>query len=279
MFCSRHLSPIPQSCPTPKGKTARRYLRTHILPAQGPKSGSKNLQDGVVDYINVEDWGNRDNGDFDVGELKTKGRVRRVLDNAQELPFMQVIANVLANAERSKQITPPIAIDRDVPPFEKWAFREDHYEQYLVDLLCVNQSMGEAVKAARREIARVQGNNNLYLDSILLDPIKMGIYRGDCIAKDIQQLRATKTEGSPEDILMPTRFASYYADILGTFCDYYTQESSSADSKNSLVAVLPRYGICASQLCGGEYLESFIYLPQVVCACIYDFSESNSNGK
>ena len=242
MLSYRHLNPILGPCPPPRGNTATRYLQTHILRAQGPESDVKNLQDGVVDYINVEDWGNRDNGDFDVGELKTKGRVRRVLDNAQELPFMQVISNVLADAEHSKQITPPIAVDRDIPPFEKWAFKEDHYEQYLVDLLLVNQRMAEAVAAARDAIARMEGHGGLHLNSFLLDPIKMGIYRGDCIAKDIQQLRATKAEGSPEDIFMPTRFATYYANILGELCDYCTQESSSVDSNNRLVAVLPRYG-------------------------------------
>lgn len=141
------------------------------------KTGGK--QDGVVDVVNVRDWGEIAEPGFDVGNLRAASPIRRVLDNSKELPFMSVVANFLSDAEGSGSIQPPEDVEqREIPPFERWAWREAHYEQYLVDVELVNTAMKRAVERCVSEA--------------LLDPVALGIYRGDAVARDIAQLRATR---------------------------------------------------------------------------------------
>jgi len=141
------------------------------------KTGGK--QDGVVDVVNVRDWGEIAEPGFDVGNLRAASPIRRVLDNSNELPFMSVVANFLSDAEGSGSIQPPEDVEqREIPPFELWAWREAHYEQYLVDVELVNTAMKRAVERCVSEA--------------LLGPVALGIYRGDAVARDIAQLRATR---------------------------------------------------------------------------------------
>ncbi len=184
-------------------------------------------QQGIVDVVNVEDWGPEN-----VGDLKTSGRVRRVLDNSRELPFMQRIANFLADAERMGNIgslnSTPI---RDIPPFERWAFKESHYEQYLVDLLCVNKSLSEAIKRALDALREYDTNMEIF------DPISLGLYRGEWIEKDINQLKETRAEGYDPRLCItsPSEFAWQYSTLLDDL-----SESLSSDP-DSIEILISRY--------------------------------------
>jgi len=156
--------------------------------------------------VNVEDWGPEN-----VGDLKTRGGVRRVMDSTKNLEFVQRIANFLADAEQMGRIdsfnTMP---DREIPPFERWSFQESHYEQYLVDLLCVNRSMAKAVKRALDAMQKHDLNMEIF------DPVGLGLYRGEWIEKDINQLRKTRAEGYDPSLAVtePSQFARKYASLL-----------------------------------------------------------------
>ncbi len=168
-----------------------------------PKS-PKRKQEGVVDIVNVRDWGDIAEPGFDVGDLKPQGPIRRVLDNSKELPFTSVVSNFLADAEGSGSIRPPEdSQEREIPPFERWAFREEHYEQYLVDIGLVNGAMKRAVERC----AALDGPGTV------LNPVDLGIYRGDAIANDLCRLQMTR-RGERDDIVAGSGYAQAYASLL-----------------------------------------------------------------
>lgn len=177
-------------------------------------------QQGVVDVINVEDWGPEN-----MGDLKTKGRVRRVLDNSGELSFMERISNFLADAEQMGKMESLDSVsNRRIPPFERWSFKENHYEQYLVDLVCVNQSMSRAVKQA------LDAAKKYRIDIEIIDPTHLGLYRGEWIAKDIDQLRRTRMEGYNPSLYIsePSKYARQYARILDDISESLLNSSDIA---------------------------------------------------
>jgi hypothetical protein len=100
----------------------------------GSTASTSKLDHGVVDVVSIRDWGQDDGSCFDVGELKTQGPIRRILDGSNSVSFMRVVSNFLADAENSGTIQARVAsdIEIEVPPFDRWAFREEHYEQYLM---------------------------------------------------------------------------------------------------------------------------------------------------
>ena len=181
-------------------------LRCHAK-GFGAAKKSKTKQEGVVDVVNVRDWGDISEPGFDVGNLTAQGPIRRVLDNSKELPFMSVVSNFLADAEGSGAIRPPEDSEerREVPPFEKWAFREEHYEQYLVDIESVNVAMKHAVE-------RVTARGGP--DSVL-NPLTLGIYRGDAVANDLDRLRATRADAQQGAVVV-SGYAQAYASLLDT---------------------------------------------------------------
>lgn len=198
-------------------RTKPRCRRTSWSVLVGPQDETDKTQQGVVDIVHVEDWRTED-----VGELKTRGRVRRILDNSRELPFMQKVSNFLADAEQTGSINSINSMpERDIPSFERWAFKENHYEQYLVDLLCVNKSMARAIQHA---LSVMEMND---IDIMLLDPVGLGLYRGEWIAKDIQQLRETRAEGYDPDTCVsePSQFAMQYARVLDEISNVILQSS------------------------------------------------------
>lgn len=187
----------------PRFPTRLREVRCRATGFGAPKNPKKK-QEGVVDVVNVRDWGRIDEPGFDVGDLKAQGPIRRVLDNSKELPFMSVVSNFLADAEGSGAIKPPEdSREREIPPFEKWAFREEHYEQYLVDIGLVNGAMKRAIERA----TALDGPGTV------LDPMKLGIYRGDAVANDLCRLQTTRRD-ERDDIAAGSRYAQAYASLL-----------------------------------------------------------------
>lgn len=196
----------------PRFRARLHGVRCHATGFGAPKN-PKRKQEGVVDVVNVRDWGDISEPGFDVGNLKARGPIRRVLDNSEELPFMRVVSNFLADAEGSGAIKPPEdSQEREIPPFERWAFREEHYEQYLVDMGLVNGAM-------RRAVERVAALGDA---DAVLDPIKLGIYRGDAVANDLRRLQSTRKDQRGEkdqkdqrdDITMGSRYAQAYVSLL-----------------------------------------------------------------
>lgn len=173
---------------------------------------------GIVDHVYVQDWGQE--GDMiDAGDLKAKGPVRRVLDYSAKngLSFAETVSNFLAEAEQMNRFGRSGKSRSNIPPFERWAFEEEHYEQYLVDVEHVHTSMAQAVEQARHGILHSgmgdDDENNVQKEWII-DPVRLGIYRGDCIRKDIQQLWETRPLSALEPKLQPSPCAVEYAGIL-----------------------------------------------------------------
>lgn len=201
---------------TPTAKTATKTVVAPRATGFGAPSNGNGKKDrkreGVVDVVNVRDWGEIAEPGFDVGNLQAASPIRRVLDNSKELPFMTVVSNFLADAEASGSITPPDDVkQREIPPFERWTWRESQYEQYLVDIELVNSAM-------KRAVERIRGSEA----TGLMDPVALGIYRGDAVTDDIAQLRATRARGDTQDTIeeevpaSPSRYAQSYATILDT---------------------------------------------------------------
>lgn len=177
-----------------------------------PSDGDK----GIVDHVYVQDWGREDDKpDFDAGDLKAKGPVRRVLDYSTKngISFPETVSNFLAESGQMNRFERSSTARPNIPPFERWAFEEEHYEQYLVDLEHVHTSMAEAVERARHEIHTVIAEN-YNTEEWFIDPMGLGIYRGDCIRKDIQQLRATRPSGIHDPELQPSSCATEYAHVI-----------------------------------------------------------------
>ena len=156
------------------------------------------------------------------------------MDTSKNLEFVQRIANFLADAEQMGRIdsfnTMP---GRDIPPFERWSFKESHYEQYLVDLLCVNQGMAQAVKRALDAMEK----NDLGIE--IFDPVGLGLYRGEWIEKDINQLRETRAEGYDPSLAVtePSQFARQYASLL----DDVSKTILNSSDANSIETLISRY--------------------------------------
>lgn len=198
-----------------------------IQATQGTPSTDGNSQQGFVDVVNVEDWSKKD-----IGDLKPKGRVRRVLDNSRELQLMQTISNFLAEAEQTGKLCSLSSIpDRKIPPFERWAFKENHYEQYLLDLLCVNESMARGIQCATKTMQTANRNK------IFIDPVELGLYRGEHIAHDIEQLRGTRAKGCDPDLYpdRPSSFARQYASILDAITEQISHSSDPHETEMLII--------------------------------------------
>lgn len=97
---------------------------------------------GRLDYVRVKDWGSGDRKDL--GSLKVDSVSRVTRDPKQ--PFYEQLARHLEMCQARGDLQPPA--NQVLPPFERWAFRRQHYVQYLVDQYTLHRAMEDATMAA-----------------------------------------------------------------------------------------------------------------------------------
>lgn len=108
-----------------------------------------------MDYIKVQDWGTGEPDDL--GNLKLASAPKKLTFTA---PFYEQLARHLESlqSDGSLAIAQP-ASSKPIPPFHKWAFAEQHYIQYLTDMLKVHMALEKACKSSIHSVS-----NSEYLD-------------------------------------------------------------------------------------------------------------------
>lgn len=165
---------------------------------------NKDKAAGLVDYVNVKDWG----GGKDVGDLVVNSTVSRVIHGEAYQDLVPRVTAFLQEASnKGWLLTESEQIQQQIPPFEKWVFKEDHYIQYLVDIQAIHNEMEDAVQAGVKMLSKKRADTALkYMK--MLDPIRLGIHRSNHMNFDLNQLSNQK------DRPLPSTHIRAYIDLM-----------------------------------------------------------------
>ena len=191
---------------------------------------SQELRDrGRVDYVRVEDWGGGQPGDL--GELKLAAAPEQL---AVEAPFYDVLARHLEalQAEGALAVARPPGAP-PLPPFERWAFAESHYQQHLADLLCVHSAIEDVHETMCGTLKPTKSTAGVAEALIILGPAA-GLARSACVERDAAAMCNSSAGDSGSASVRPdpspnaATYAQYIRD-LGARCGRADSEAELAD--------------------------------------------------
>lgn len=202
--------PHPLTLPSSQRPSVQKALEL-IDRAKGAAADTSSPTSGRVEYVRVRDWGS--GRAEDLGELEVAAPPQIYAPGGSLYEFLARQIEAL-QAEGALEVARPAGAPPP-PPFERWAFAEAHYAQYLADLGAVHAGVEEALAA----LAGAAPGTPAARCHDLLGPAGE-LARAGTLVADLAQLRATSAapEGLPTE---PTPNAAAYAAALrrrGTAC-------------------------------------------------------------
>ena len=229
---------------------------------------------GRADFVKVSDWGGGD-GDEDLANLKVESYANSYSDNFVDAPLFEELTKRLTLLETNHELS--VASVRDLPPFERWAFRREHYAQYLADLRAVHTSLESAIDAAAGAAAamaveakrgKAKGAAELAasadaLLSPLMEPEMLGVRRAQALSDDLEALLGPEGDEAPA----PTTNAAAYAKLVSRFGAKAADCESDLPARVDAARALFSHAVCVylallgtGQRFGARAVEA---LPQV----------------
>lgn len=184
---------------------AKEQQRAPLSRPVDPREASR----GKVEYVRIKDWGtgNRE----DLGELQVDSEATKTFQAGAEgedgMPFHEALARRLEmlQTQGALGVAQPKG-GKPLPSFERWAFAEAHYVQYLGDMHAVHAalegSIAQAAGIQREALAAAaagQGERHAQLLQFLgLFGPEQGLDRASALQQDLQHIAARSQQAQPQ---------------------------------------------------------------------------------
>ncbi|RMZ54097.1 hypothetical protein APUTEX25_002674, partial [Auxenochlorella protothecoides] len=162
---------------------------------------------GKVDFVKVKDWGSgtRENlGDLQIDETAPADSIASV----ESLTLHDRLARELQALQGWAPEHHGRARDEASSPFEEWAFKLEHYLQYLVDLHTVHKALEAALEAVTAASCISSGLRA----ALARYAPEVGLARAGAIARDVAAL-SSELPAAPAPSTSARAFASYLASL------------------------------------------------------------------
>ncbi|KAL6783656.1 hypothetical protein ACKKBF_B05330 [Auxenochlorella protothecoides x Auxenochlorella symbiontica] len=163
---------------------------------------------GKVDFVKVKDWGSgtRENlGDLQIDETAPADSIASV----ESLTLHDRLARELQALQRAGRLNiTGVPGMKPLPPFEEWAFKLEHYLQYLVDLHTVHKALEAALEAVTAASCISSGLRA----ALARYAPEVGLARAGAIARDVAAL-SSELPAAPAPSTSARAFASYLASL------------------------------------------------------------------
>ncbi|CAM6090515.1 unnamed protein product [Calypogeia fissa] len=146
--------------PSEKGPAGSSVRLNKVVDIVDKKSSGRSSIDpaqakfGKVDFVRVQNWGSDGEDSPKLEDLKVKSfsPAATSAQNNKDGPFYEKLVNRLQLLESKGEIA--VAQAKPLPTFDRWAFREMRYVQFLVDELSVFEALRDTIGAIRKERCR-----------------------------------------------------------------------------------------------------------------------------
>lgn len=192
---------------------------------------------GRVEYVRVKDWGSGKPDDLGSLQVEEPATHAFVAGGAAAMPFHEALARRLELLQSQGALSvAQLQGSKPLPPFERWAFAEAHYVQYLADLYAVHagleRSMAQAA-AALGGAAPAGAPSTPLLSALQLFGPQQGLDRASALLHDLRRIVARSQQqgqgqaavaggvdggygGTSEDPPPPTQHAAALAAYLAS---------------------------------------------------------------
>jgi hypothetical protein len=175
--------------------------------------------------MQVKDWGSGEPADL--GQLELASGTASDVLSTEESPFHQQLARRLEAIEAGGGVggvASPGPAAAPLPPFERWALREEHYRQYLADLLCVHVALEQAVACCAAVLAEQGGSGAAGIAAgaaagrltrcVRLLGSETGLQRSVQIAADVEGMRGGEgREAEPKASANAAAYGAYLSTL------------------------------------------------------------------
>lgn len=212
---------------------------------------------GKVEYVRVKDWGS--GAPDDLGSLQVKEPPTQAFAadgaGADAMPFHEALARRLELLQSQGALgVAKLPGSKPLPPFERWAFAEEHYVQYLADLYAVHadleRSVAQAAAALGSASPAAAASPSPLLCALRLFGPEQGLDRAGALLRDLQRIvarsqqqeqqRAAAAAGYGEDYAppAPTQHAAALAAYLASLARLCRAAEGPAEEEQATLRLL-----------------------------------------
>lgn len=184
---------------------------------------------GNVDFVKVESWGDQGKDQSELDDLKVKSFSPAFSSSDSNAPFYERLVHRLQLLESKGDIS--VVQAQSLPQFQDWAFGENRYLQYLVDLHAVFDTLRLGVSSIQNsafsdaDSSKEEANIEKAAMAVGIFNDALGLDRSEALQGDIKALSRAMSAANdkvvelPEPTTQTTAYVKYLKQLVRVACD------------------------------------------------------------